>query len=78
MSNLGTYTFKWYAWTVPWPALYEQRVSLRIRRPYPGANAVEVTGSFDNWSRSIRLDKTAEGFAKSVELPLDQKVIYKV
>jgi hypothetical protein len=37
-----------------------------------------VTGSFDNWARSIRLDKTGDGFAKSVSLPLDQKILYKV
>jgi hypothetical protein len=37
-----------------------------------------VTGSFDNWSGSVRLDRTDEGFAKSVSLPLGQKVLYKV
>jgi hypothetical protein len=37
-----------------------------------------VTGSFDNWTRSVQLDKTADGFAKSVPLPLGQNVLYKV
>lgn len=48
-------------------------------RPHP-ANEVYVTGTFDNWSRSVKLEKTADGaFSKEVELPdTNAKVHYKV
>lgn len=48
-------------------------------RPHP-ANEVCVTGTFDNWSRSIRLEKGADGaFSKEVDLPdTHDKLQYKV
>lgn len=37
-----------------------------------------MTGTFDDWAGSVKLDKEGEGFAKRVELPLGQKISYKV
>lgn len=43
------------------------------------AGEVYVTGTFDQWSRSVRLEKTEEGFEKEVELPTNEdKILYKV
>ena len=43
------------------------------------ADEVYVTGTFDQWSKSIRLDKKGNGFEKEVELPLgEEKYLYKV
>ncbi|EEP77141.1 predicted protein [Uncinocarpus reesii 1704] len=43
------------------------------------AHEVYVTGTFDNWSRSVKLEKSAEGhFRKDVELPeTNERVLYK-
>ncbi|KAI4092340.1 MAG: hypothetical protein LQ339_007937, partial [Xanthoria mediterranea] len=41
------------------------------------AGEVYVTGTFDDWAGSVKLDKEGEGFAKRVELPLGQKISYK-
>lgn len=55
----------WIAdWTVP-----------RICRPY-NANEVFVTGTFDDWGKTVRLDRVDDGFAKTVSLPIE-KVQYK-
>lgn len=37
-----------------------------------------MTGTFDDWAKSVKLDKEGDGFAKRVELPLGQKISYKV
>lgn len=38
-----------------------------------------MTGTFDDWSKSAQLEKTADGFAKSVELPhTSEPIRYKV
>lgn len=37
-----------------------------------------MTGIFDDWAKSVKLDKEEDGFAKRVELPLGQKISYKV
>lgn len=43
------------------------------------ASEVFVTGTFDDWSKSAQLEKTADGFAKSVELPhTSEPIRYKV
>lgn len=40
---------------------------------------VYVTGNFDNWSKSNRLEKTAHGtLEKTVSLPMSEKISYKV
>ncbi|KAI5857738.1 hypothetical protein BZA05DRAFT_441045 [Tricharina praecox] len=40
------------------------------------ANEVYVTGTFDGWSRSTKLDKAGEVFVKKVELPVEN-ILYK-
>ena len=43
------------------------------------AREVFVTGTFDDWSKSVKLDKTATGHEKTVPLPqTSEKVLYKV
>ncbi|KIO30523.1 carbohydrate-binding module family 48 protein [Tulasnella calospora MUT 4182] len=41
------------------------------------ANEVTLTGSFDNWARSVHMEKTLAGFSAKVKLPYGQKVDYK-
>ncbi|KAG8989893.1 hypothetical protein FRB90_002024, partial [Tulasnella sp. 427] len=41
------------------------------------ANQVTVTGSFDDWSQSVHMEKTPAGFSGKVKLPYGQKVDYK-
>lgn len=48
-----------------------------FRWPYPGTE-VYVTGTFDNWAQSVKLDLTDNGFSKKVELPDNEKIHYKV
>ena len=43
------------------------------------ADDVYVTGTFDNWSKSNKLEKTAHGtLEKEVFLPMSEKISYKV
>jgi len=44
------------------------------------AQEVFVTGTFDNWSRTVKLEKHPQSgvLQKQVSLPLTDKVIYKV
>lgn len=43
------------------------------------ANEVYVTGTFDDWARSVKLEKKGDHFEKLVELPLsNEKIFYKV
>lgn len=42
------------------------------------AGEVYVTGTFDDWAKSVKLEKEAGGFAKRVELPLGHDISYKV
>ena|SRR2546423_10612042 len=43
------------------------------------ADDVYVTGTFDNWSKSNKLEKTAHGtLEKEVSLPMAEKISYKV
>ena len=38
-----------------------------------------MTGTFDNWAKTVKLDKIGEAFEKTVELPKsDEKIYYKV
>ncbi|KAJ5211793.1 uncharacterized protein N7498_003439 [Penicillium cinerascens] len=46
-----------------------------FRWPY-NANEVFVTGTFDDWGKTVRLDRVDDGFAKTVSLPIE-KVQYK-
>ncbi|RAH50730.1 carbohydrate-binding module family 48 protein [Aspergillus brunneoviolaceus CBS 621.78] len=46
-------------------------------RPY-NANEVYVTGTFDDWGKTVRLDRNGEVFEKEVELPAtEEKIQYK-
>jgi hypothetical protein len=47
-------------------------------REHP-AEEVFVTGTFDNWTKSVRLEKVGDVFQKEVELePQTDKIYYKV
>jgi hypothetical protein len=49
-----------------------------LRRPH-AAEEVYVTGTFDNWSKSERLDKVGDHFEKTVTLPnSSEPIFYKV
>ena len=49
-----------------------------MNRPYD-ANEVFVTGTFDDWGKTVQLDRIGDGFEKEVPLPTtDEKVHYKV
>ena len=42
------------------------------------ANDVHVTGTFDDWSKSVQLEKKGSSWEKHVDLPKAEKVYYKV
>lgn len=47
-------------------------------RPHAGED-VYVTGTFDNWSKSEKMEKVGDAFEKSVDLPdTSDKIYYKV
>lgn len=47
-------------------------------RPHPEANDVHVTGTFDDWGKSVSLNKIGDIWEKEVELPQsDKKILYK-
>ncbi len=38
-----------------------------------------VTGTFDNWAKTTKLDKVGSAFEKTVDIPQsDDKILYKV
>jgi hypothetical protein len=39
---------------------------------------VFVTGTFDDWGKTVKLDRVGDIFAKEVSLPAQQKIQYKV
>lgn len=45
-------------------------------RPY-NANEVFVTGTFDDWGKTVRLDRVGDIFSKRVSLPTDKRIHYK-
>ncbi|TFK43257.1 hypothetical protein BDQ12DRAFT_709079 [Crucibulum laeve] len=45
--------------------------------PHPEPNTVVVTGTFDQWSKSIHLVKTPKGFKGAVRVPWNEKIKYK-
>jgi len=51
--------------------------SYTFKWSHPGANEVFVTGDFDDWQKSVQLEKKGESFEKTVKLPVDKKVLYK-
>lgn len=49
------------------------------RRPYPEAEDVYVTGTFDDWGQTEKLNRVGETFEKEVNLPdASVKILYKV
>ena len=48
-------------------------------RPHPEANEVYVTGTFDDWGQTEKLNKVGATFEKEVRLPdASVKILYKV
>ncbi|KAK0231136.1 hypothetical protein IW262DRAFT_1454045 [Armillaria fumosa] len=45
--------------------------------PHTEPATVVVTGTFDQWSSSIRLAKDSNGFKGSTQIPWDEKIVYK-
>jgi hypothetical protein len=39
---------------------------------------VFVTGTFDDWGKTVKLDRVGDIFAKEVTLPAGEKIQYKV
>jgi len=39
---------------------------------------VFVTGTFDDWGKTVKLDRVGDIFAKEVSLPIGEEVQYKV
>lgn len=49
------------------------------RRPHAEAKEVFVTGTFDDWAKTEKLNKVGETFEKEVQLPdASKKILYKV
>jgi len=52
---------------------------LTDNRTASDAEDVYVTGTFDSWSKSIKLEKSPSGvLEKEVTVPLSEKITYKV
>ena len=51
---------------------------LHFHRPHPNANDVHVTGTFDDWGKSEKLNKVGDVWEKEVDLSkADEKILYK-
>lgn len=37
-----------------------------------------MTGTFDDWGKTVKLDRVGDIFTKEVSLPADKRVLYKV
>ncbi|KAK5449669.1 Cruciform DNA binding protein [Exophiala xenobiotica] len=52
--------------------------SFLFKWPHPDANDVHVTGTFDDWGKTEKLNKIGDIWEKEVELPnADKKILYK-
>jgi len=49
----------------------------KFLRPHTGPKSVIVTGTFDQWSSSRQLTKTATGFVGTTNIPWNKKILYK-
>ena len=47
-------------------------------REHPEASEVFVTGTFDDWGKTEKLDRKGDFFEKDVQLPNKDKILYKV
>jgi hypothetical protein len=50
---------------------------VRFEWPQTGPTTVIVTGTFDKWSSTWKLTKTAAGFVGTTKVPWNQKILYK-
>lgn len=46
-------------------------------REGPVANEAYVSGTFDNWKKTVRLEQKGGVFEKTVGLPLNERILYK-
>ncbi|KAI9778461.1 MAG: hypothetical protein M1839_008107 [Geoglossum umbratile] len=46
-------------------------------REGPVTNEAYVSGTFDGWKKTVRLEKKGDVFEKSVDLPLNERILYK-
>ncbi|KIW54063.1 hypothetical protein PV05_06454 [Exophiala xenobiotica] len=52
--------------------------SFLFKWPHPDANDVHVTGTFDDWGKTEKLNKVGDIWEKEVKLPqADKKILYK-
>lgn len=68
---------------VQWPSGYHHERGSPLTRDlgYRPHNATEVyvTGTFDDWGRTVKLEKNGDVFEREVQLPkADEKVYFKV
>lgn len=50
---------------------------VRFEWPQTGPKSVIVTGTFDQWSSTRQLTKTATGFVGTTRIPWNQKILFK-
>lgn len=67
VSSISRRVFRWYR-------IADETVT---RRPY-NASEVFVTGTFDDWGKTVKLDRVGDVFLKKVTISPVQKVHYKV
>jgi hypothetical protein len=75
---MSSYTFKW---CVRQFRLFHCAVRVELTRTFrehPEANEVFVTGTFDDWGKTEKLDRKGDFFEKEVQLPNKDKILYKV
>jgi hypothetical protein len=59
-------------------SLHREPDSNTCVRPHPDAYDVHVTGTFDDWGKSEKLNKKGEHWEKEVDLrEADKKILYK-
>jgi len=51
--------------------------SYTFKWEHPEANEVYVTGTFDDWGKTVKLDRKGDFFEKDVQLPNKDKIRYK-
>lgn len=57
---------------------HDGKLTQFFRRPHPDADDVHVTGTFDDWGKTEKLNKVGEVWEKEVQLPkADEKILYK-
>jgi len=58
--------------------LWNRQLTISVSRDHP-AEEVYVTGTFDDWQKSEKLEKNGDVFSKNVTLKnADEKIYYKV